>query len=157
MRFLVLPRAAARARPPVRVFLAFAAVALAAFAAQRVLAGGLAPGEIEARYLGAGGGDPLPPAALWEEVHAGAFGYGFILFVLSSLAAVCPLPARLRGALLATAFCATLADLFAPFALVALGGHGALRILTFVAALGSLAALLAGVALTFGRAEGGRP
>jgi hypothetical protein len=151
VRFLVLPRAAARARPPVRVFLSFAALALAAFAVQRAVAGGLTPSGVEAHYLG--GGDPLPAAALWEEVHTGAFLYGFVLFMLGSLAAVCPAPPRLRGGLLAAAFASTLADLFAPFAIVGLGRGGALRVATFLVATSSVAALLALVALTFGRGE----
>jgi hypothetical protein len=154
MRFLVLPRTAGRARPPVRIFLAFAALALVALAAQRVLAGGLSPGEIEAHYLGAGGGEALPAAALWEEVHAGAFVYGFVLFMLGSLAALCPLPARARGALVAASFVATMADLFAPFAIVGLGRGGALRVATFVLATISVAALLSVVAVSFGRGPG---
>jgi hypothetical protein len=151
MRFLVLPKAAARARPPVRIFLAFAALALVALAAQRVLAGGLSPAEVEAHYLGAGGGEALPAAALWEEIHAGAFVYGFVLFMLGSLAALCPVSARVRGALVAASFAATLADLFAPFAIVGLGRGGALRVATFVLAMASMAALLGVVALSFGR------
>jgi hypothetical protein len=154
MRFLVLPRAAARARPPVRVFLAFAALVLVALAAQRVLAGGLSPAEIEAHYLGASPGEALPAAALWEEVHAGAFVYGFVLFMLGSLAVLCPVSARVRNALLAVAFGATLADLFAPFAIVGLGRGGALRVATFAVATLSVAALLAVVALSFGRGGG---
>jgi hypothetical protein len=153
VRFLVIPRAAPRARPPVRIFLAFAAVALVAFAVQRILAGGLSPAEIDVRYLGAGGGEAIPAAALWEEVHAGAFLYGFVLFMLGSLAALCPVPARARGALVAAAFVSTLADLFAPFAIVSLGRGGALRVATFVLASASVAALLAVVALSFGRRE----
>ncbi|HEY6101425.1 MAG TPA: hypothetical protein VIW03_18450 [Anaeromyxobacter sp.] len=154
MRFLILPRTAPRARPPVRIFLAFAALALVAFGAQRVIAGGLSPAGIEAHYLGAGGAETLPAAALWEEVHAGAFVYGFVLFMLGSLAALCPVPARLRGALVATAFATTLADLFAPFAITALGRGGALRVATFVLAAAALAALLGLVAVSFGRGEG---
>lgn len=154
MRFLVLPGAALRARPPVRIFLAFAALALLAFDAQRVIAGGLSPGEVEVHYLGAGGAEPLPAAALWEEVHAGAFVYGFVLFMLGSLGALCPVPAWLRGGLVATAFAATLADLFAPFAITALGGGGALRVATFVLAAGSVTALLVLVAVSFGRGSG---
>ena len=155
MRFLVMSRAAPRARPPVRIFLAFAALALVAFAVQRVLAGGLSPAVIDAHYLGVDGGEALPAAALWEEVHAGAFVYGFVLFMLGALAALCPVPARVRSALVAGAFVATLADLFAPFAIVGLGRGGALRVVTFVLAAGSVAALLAVVALSFGGGEGG--
>ena len=154
MRFLVLPRAVARARPPVRVFLSFAALAIVALAAQRIVSGGLSPAEIEAHYLGAGGGDALPAAALWEEVHAGAFVYGFVLFMLGSLAVLCPVSSRVRNGLLAVAFSATLADLFAPFAIVGFGRGGALRVATFAVATLSVAALLAVVALSFGRGGG---
>jgi len=154
MRFLVQPAAAARARPPVRIFLAFAALALLGLAAQRVLAGGLSPTEVEAYYLGRGGGEALSAAARWEEVHAGAFVYGFVLFMLGSLAASCPLSSRLRTALLVTAFAATMADLFAPFAIAWLGGGGALRVATFVLASVSFGLLLAVVAVSFGRGGG---
>lgn len=153
MRFLVQPALAPRARPPVRIFLAFAALALLAFAAQRVLAGGLFPAAVEAFYLGGGEGEALSAVALWEEVHAGAFVYGFVLFVLGSLAASCPLPPRLRTALVGAGFAATMADLFAPFA-VAAGAGGALRVATFVAAVLSMATLLTVVALSFGRGGG---
>ncbi|HET8540611.1 MAG TPA: hypothetical protein VFL83_12130 [Anaeromyxobacter sp.] len=154
MRFLVQPAAAPRARAPVRIFLAFVALALAALAAQRFLAGGLSPAGVEALYLGAAGGEGLPAAAVWEEVHAGAFSYGFVLFVLGSLLAVCPVASSTRTALVAVAFAATAADLLAPFAIAAAGGGGALRVATFVAALASLAAMLVAVARAFGR-EGG--
>ncbi len=151
MRFLVQPALTARTRPPVRIFLVFAALALVGFAAQRALSGGLSPAGVEAYYLGAGGGEPLAAVALWEEVHAVAFVYGFVLFMLGSLAASSPLPPRLRTGLLWTAFGATLADLFAPFALLALGAGGALRVATFAAAGLSLAALMAAVVISFGR------
>ena len=53
MRFLVQPTAEglARARPPVRAFLAFAALALLGLAAQRVLNGGATAAGVEAFYL----------------------------------------------------------------------------------------------------------
>ena len=151
MRFLVFstPDALSRARPPVRAFLAFSALALAAFAALRVLQGGLTSAGVEERYLA--GGEPLPAVALWEEVHSGAFLYGFLLFMLASLLAVSPVPARARAALLGVALAATLADLFAPFAIVAAGGGGGLRVVTFVVAVGALAAQLAAAAVAFGR------
>lgn len=152
MRFLVHPAAAPRARPPVRIFLAFAALALAGFAAQRVLAGGLSAARVEAFYLGGGGGEALSAAAIWEEVHAGAFVYGFVLFMLASLAALCPLSPRVRAALVGATFVTTMADLFAPFAIPALGGL--LRVATFVLAAGSIATLLTVVAVSFGRGGG---
>jgi hypothetical protein len=153
MRFLVQPAAAPRARAPVRIFLVFAALALAGFAVQRLLAGGLSAAEVEAYYLGAAGGDPLPAAALWEEVHANAFLYGFVLFMLGALLAVCA-PRRTCAALLGAAFVATLADLLAPFVIAAVHGAGALRVATFVAATGTLAALFVVVAARFARGGG---
>lgn len=152
MRFLVSPApdALSRARPPVRAFLLFAALALAAFAAQRVLQGGLLPSGVEAHYLA--GGEPLPAAALWEELHAGAFLYGFLLFVAGSLLVVSPVSPRLRATLLSVTLAATLADLVAPFVVVALEGAGALRVVTFLAAALALAVQLAAAAIAFGRA-----
>jgi hypothetical protein len=144
------------ARAPVRIFLVFAALALAALAAQRVHAGGLSPAQVEAFYLGGGEGEALSAVAIWEEIHAGAFVYGFVLFMLGSLLAVSPLPASRRRALLVVPFVATLADLFAPFAIVAAGGAGALRVATFAAAMGSVALLLAVVAREWQRAGRGR-
>ncbi|HYG67218.1 MAG TPA: hypothetical protein VD838_06150, partial [Anaeromyxobacteraceae bacterium] len=74
MRFLVqpTPALAARARPPVRVFVLFAALALAGLAAQRIHAGGLSAAAVEAQYLGVTPEDALPAAAVWEELHVGA-------------------------------------------------------------------------------------
>jgi hypothetical protein len=155
MRFLVAPSASnPRGRAPVRLFLAFAALALAGWAVQRVRGGGLSPGEVEAYYLGVGG-EPLGAAALWEEVHVGAFVHGFVLFMLGSLLAVSPVSPRVRRWVFGTAAAAALADLFAPFAVVALSGAGALRVVTFAVAAPASAALLAVVAARFGR-EGGR-
>jgi hypothetical protein len=154
MRFLVQPAAAQRLRPPVRIFLAFAALAVLGLAAQRALGGGLSPAGVERYYLGAGEGEALSAVALWEEVHAGAFVYGFVLFMLGSLLVLCPVAPRLRTALLSAAAVATLADLFAPFAVTLLGAGGALRVVTSLAAWLSLAALLAVAALGFGRGGG---
>ena len=151
MRFLLQPTAEglARARPPVRAFLAFAALALLGLAAQRTLNGGATAAGVEAFYLA--GGEPLPAAALWEEIHTGAFLYGSLLLMLGSLLAVCPVPPRARAVLFAAATLASLADLAAPFAVVALGGAGALRVATTAAALLSTGTLLAVVARGFGR------
>ncbi len=140
MRWLVQP--APRLRPPVRTFLVFAALALGAFAAERVLHGALSAAGVEAFYLGPGGGEPLAAAALWEEVHVGAFVYGFVLFTVGALLAASPVSGRLWRALLAVAVGASLADLFAPFAVVATNGAGALRVVTFVAAQAAVAALI---------------
>jgi hypothetical protein len=151
MRALVQPGLAARAKPPVRVFLLFAALALAAFALQRALAGGLSPAGVDAFYLGVGGGERLSAVAVWEEVHVGAFVYGFVLFMVGSLLAACAAPDGLRRGLFRAAVAAALADLFAPFAILAAGGGGVLRVVTFAAALLAIAALLAAAAILFGR------
>lgn len=160
MRFLVDPSEArlARARAPVRAFLAFAALALVAMVAQRAAAGGLVPSEVELHYLGTGEGDGLPRVALWEELHAGAFLYGFVLFMVGSLLSVSRLQPGTRRALFAAALVATLADLAAPFLVVGLGGGGALRVATTLAAAAALAAGLAAAFAAFGpgarRADG---
>ncbi|WP_242346189.1 hypothetical protein [Anaeromyxobacter terrae] len=148
MRWLVQPAAGARARPPVALFLVFAGLALAGLAVQRLQAGGLSAAGVEAFYRGAEGGEPLSAAALWEEVHVGAFVYGFVLFMLSALAAVAPRLDGVRGALVLTALAATLADLFAPFAVSARPGLGALRVATSVLASAAMWALLAAVAVS---------
>jgi hypothetical protein len=146
----------ARGRAPVRFFLAFAALAVAGWAVQRIRAGGLSASEVEAYYLGIaggpglGGGEGLSAAALWEEVHMGAFVHGFVLFMLGALLAVSPVPDRLRNALFGGAAAAALLDLLAPFAVVALHGGGLLRVITFVCATATTTALLAVVALRFG-------
>jgi hypothetical protein len=147
MRWLVQPSAAVRARAPVALFLVFAALALAGLAVQRLQAGGLSPVEVEAFYRGVEGSEPLSAAALWEEVHVGAFVYGFVLFMLASLAAVAPRLYGVRASLVGVAFAATLADLFAPFAIVARPDLGGLRVATFAAATGAMWALLAAVAV----------
>ena len=139
-----------RARAPVRIFLAFAAFALAGWAVQRVHGGGLSPAEVEAYYLGVDG-VPLSAAALWEEVHTAAFVQGFVLFMLGSLLAVSPAAPRRWPALFCAAAGAAFVDLFAPFAVVALSGAGALRVITFGAAAASSAALLLLSALRWGR------
>lgn len=157
MRFLIqsTPEGIARARPPVRAFLAFAALALAGLAAQRILSGGATAAGVEAFYLP--GGDPLPAAALWEEVHLGAFLDGALLLVLGSLLAVSPVAGRTRAWLLAAAAAAALADLVSPFAVVALRGAGGLRVATSAAALlatGALLAVVAGAHRRAGRRAG---
>lgn len=152
MRSLVqsTPDGLARARPPVRAFLAFAVLALAGLAAQRILNGGATAAGVVAYYLP--GGDPLPAAALWEEVHQLAFLDGVLLLTLGSLLAVSPVAPRTRAGLLAAASAASIADLLSPFAVVALGGEGGLRVATSAAALLADGALLAVVALASGRA-----
>lgn len=140
MRFLVAPSPdlAERARPPVRWFLVFAVLLLLGQGAQRASAGGLSAAGVEAHYLGPDGSEPMPAMALWEELHQNAFVYGFLLLMLGSLVAISPLPARRRGALVLSASAAALADCTAPFAIVAAGGLGTLRVVTFALALAAL-------------------
>jgi hypothetical protein len=156
VRFLVYPAAAPRARPPVRAFLVFAALVLAGFAAQRAFAGGLSPAGVEVFYFGPGGDEPLAAVALWEELHVGAFVYGFLLFMLGSLAAVAPAPPGLRRVLFGGAFAATLADLAAPFVIASTHGAGLLRVGTFVVAMAFMAGLLALVAVSSVRGRSDR-
>jgi hypothetical protein len=149
MRFLVSPDPwLDRARPPVRWFLVFAAVLIAALAAQRGLAGGLTPDGVAAFYLGPDGTEPLAAVALWEEVHVNAFLYGFLLFMIGALLAVSPVPPRVRAGLVGAGSAAALADLFAPFAVVAAHGAGALRVATFSA---TILLLACGVGVVFAR------
>jgi hypothetical protein len=135
----------------VRWFLVFAALLVAGLAAQRGLAGGLTPSGAEAHYLGADGLEPVPAVALWEELHANAFVYGFLLLTLGSLLAVAPVAARWRGALTWAGCAAALADLGAPFAVVAARGLGLLRVAVFAALAGALLASIAVSWVSLGR------
>jgi hypothetical protein len=149
MRFLVSPDPwTDRARPPVRWFLVFAGVLVVALAAQRGLSGGLTPDGVTAFYLGPDGSEPLAAVALWEEVHVNAFLYGFLLFMVGSLLTVSPVGPRARAAIVWGGSLAALADLFAPFAVVAIQGAGALRVATFAT---TILLLAAGIALGFAR------
>jgi hypothetical protein len=155
MRFLVqpAPEALERARPPVRAFLAFSALLLLASVASRVAHGALTPAGLE-RILEPLPGERLGPVALWEEVHQGAFLYGFLLLALGSLLAVCPVSRAVRGGLLAVATAAALLDLGAPFLPVAFPGFpgwAALRIVAFLVAVGALLAMTGVAWATFGR------
>lgn len=155
MRFLVQPNPAVldRARPPVRAFLAFSALLVLGWVASRAAHGALTP-EGLARILEPTPGERFGPVALWEEVHQGAFLYGFLLLTVGSLLVVCPVTVGLRNALVGIATAAALVDLLAPFLSVAwpgLPGWAELRIVAFgVAALTLLAAIAVAWA-TFGR------
>jgi hypothetical protein len=155
MRFLVqpVPEALERARPPVRAFLAFTALLLVASVASRAAHGALTPAGLE-QILEPGPGERLGPVALWEEVHQGAFLYGFLLLALGSLLAVCPVSRAVRGGLLAVATTAALADLGAPFLPLAFPGFpgwAALRIVAFAVAQGALLAMTGIAWSRFGR------
>lgn len=155
MKFLISPtrEALSRARPPVRLFLGFSAVLLLAVGAQRVVAGEYTPAGVFERYLGAGEpGDAMPLAALLEDLHAGAFLYGFLLLMLGALLVVSPVGERARRFLTygATAACAF--DLASPFLVVWLHGASALRLISSALALGLLLANVAVLARAFGRA-----
>ena len=104
MRFLVqAPNGTLdRARPPVRAFLAFTALLLVGWVASRAAHGGLSPSGL-ALLLEPAPGERLGPVALWEEVHQGAFLYGFLLLALGSLLVACPVAPGTRNALVATA------------------------------------------------------
>ncbi len=155
MRFLVqpVPEALERARPPVRAFLAFAVLLVVGWVASRAAHGALTPEGLE-RILEPAPGEKLGPVALWEEVHQGAFLYGFLLLTVGSLLVVSPVSARVRRMLVGVATAAALVDLLAPFLPVAwpgVPGWAALRIGGFLVAMASLlAASLLGLA-RFGR------
>lgn len=158
MRFLVTraPDALARARPPVRAFLAFAALLLVAAVAQRAARGALTPAGVEALYAPADG-ERGGSVAAWEALHSGAFLYGFLLLALGSLLAVSPSSPRLRGALLAASTAGALLDLGAPLLPAlrpGLPGWAALQIGGF--ALATLGLLTSAAVAWAGFGAGGR-
>jgi hypothetical protein len=158
VRFLVQPATGMleRARPPVRAFLAFAALLLVAMVASRAAHGALDP-EGLARILEPAPGERLGPLALWEEVHQGAFLYGFLLLTVGSLLVVCPVSPRLRGLVLGVTTAAALVDLLAPFlplAWPAFPGWAELRIGGFAVAVAGMLAMVGLAFATFGREPG---
>ena len=155
MRFLVqpAPEALERARPPVRAFLGFTALLLLGWVASRAAHGALSPSGL-AQILEPAPGERLGPVALWEEVHQGAFLYGFLLLALGSLLAVCPVSRTVRGALLGVATAAGLVDLGAPFLPLLVPGFpgwASLRIGAFLVAMGALLTMTGLCWATFGR------
>jgi hypothetical protein len=155
VRFLVQPNPAVldRARPPVRAFLAFAALLLVGWAASRAAHGALTPDGL-ARILEPSPGERFGPLALWEEVHQGAFLYGFLLLTVGSLLVVSPVAPGLRNALVGLATAAALVDLLAPFLPVAwpgFPGWAELRIGAFALAMATLLAAVVVAWATFGR------
>ncbi len=155
MRFLVQPSPVVldRARPPVRAFLAFSTLLLVAWVASRAAHGALDPAGL-ARILEASPGERLGPVALWEDVHQGAFLYGFLLLGVGCLLVVCPVPPRARSGLVAVATAGALVDLLAPFLPLAwpsVPGWAALRITGFLVATLALLAALGLAFATFGR------
>jgi hypothetical protein len=152
MKFILnpTPDALTRARAPVRTFLAFGALLLLGSVLQRALQGGFDPLAVEFAYRPDGpGAEALWAPALWEEVHLGAFLYGFLVLMLGSVLMVSPLDPRPRAALVGTLFGATLLDLLAPLG-VALGAPGALRVIAFGMAVLAIALCLGAAALLFG-------
>jgi hypothetical protein len=155
VRFLVQPSPAVldRARPPVRAFLAFSALLLVGWVASRAAHGALTPDGL-ARILEPSPGERLGPVALWEEVHQGAFLYGFLLLTLGSLLVVCPVAEGLRNGLVGVATVAALVDLLAPFLHVlrpGFPGWAQLRIGAFGVATAALLVAVAVAWATFGR------
>jgi hypothetical protein len=155
MRFLVQPgpQLVDRARPPVRAFLAFAALLLVGWVASRAAHGALST-EGLVRILEPAPGERLGPVALWEEVHQGAFLYGFLLLTVGSLLVLCPISPAVRNGLVGAATAAALVDLLAPFLSLAWPGSTAwapLRIAGFAAAMAVLLASIAIAWASFGR------
>jgi hypothetical protein len=155
MRFLVQPSPAVidRARPPVRAFLAFSALLVVGWAASRAAHGALTP-EGLAHILESAPGERFGPVALWEEIHQGAFLYGFLILTVGSLLVVCPVAPGSRNALVGIATAAALVDLLAPFLYVAwpaIPGWAWLRIAAFGIAAAALLASVAVAWATFGR------
>lgn len=153
MTFLVRPGAHARARPPVRAFLVFTVLAMAAAIVQRALGGGLSAAGLEELLLpdAEAPGGLLASMQLWEQVHTNGFLHGFLLFTLSSLLAVCPVAPALRGGLLAAAAAAALLDLGVPFLAFRLPGWAHLRVGAFVALHICFLGYVVAAWLTFGK------
>lgn len=133
-------------------FLGFCALFLAGFAGGRIAQGGLTAAGVAEHYLGPPEfPEPIAPLALWEEAHANAFFYGFLLLLLGSVAVAGRVAPGPRAALLGFAFAATLADLAAPFGIVWAGMPAAVRVGTLVASQLSLLALASLAALGYAR------
>jgi hypothetical protein len=133
MKFLLRPDALARARPPVRAFLGFAALLVAATVAQRAVQGGLTPAALALSFadVADGPGGVFGSMAIWEQVHAGAFVYGFLLLTLGSLLVVCPVAGWLRSGLLAVGVAAALGDMLLPFLAARCSWWAVLRVASF--------------------------
>jgi hypothetical protein len=154
VRFLVSPTRLTleRARPPVRLFLAFSLLLVAALVAQRFVQGELTPSGVVERYLGSG--DPsevMPLAALVESLHTLAFVYGFVWLMVGSLLVVSPVGARLRALLTYGGAAACAFDLASPFLVVWLNGWPWLRVGSFGLASATLFVAVVVLALRFGR------
>lgn len=138
MRFLEAPGSAGRARAPVRLFLVFTGLLVAGLVLQRASGPGLWP---------ATGSEPLPATALWEELHASAFLWGFLILMLGSLLVVSPVSGWVRGALTYGSSAAALVELGTAFVPV-LAGVRAVAFGCTVLLLGAAAAV---AFVTFGR------
>ena len=151
MRFLVssAPEVAARARPPVRAFLAFVVALLAGVLAQRAAGGQLTPAGVVDAYVPMG--EALPTVSLLEELHGAGFIWGFLLLALGSLLVASPLAPRTRALLTWVPAVACALDLAAPFVVVAQPGLAVVRVAGGLLAVGSLAAATAVVFARFGR------
>ena len=139
MRFLVAPaRSALGARAPVRLFLVFAALLLAGLVLQRASGPGLWP---------AAATEPLPATALWEELHAFAFLWGFLILMLGSLLVASPVSDRVRGVLTYGSGAAALVELGAAF----VPALSPVRAVAFGCTIGLLGAAVAVAFFRFGR------
>lgn len=145
MKFLINPtqESLSRARAPIQAFLAFVGVLLFAAVVQRAATGGFDPAGLELSFRPDGAGrEALGAPAIWEDIHQGAFIYGFLVLMLGSLLNLCGLTPTARSSLLWAMFVAVLFDLVAPAA-IALGAPGVLRVASFVAATAALTACIA--------------
>lgn len=151
MKFLVSPspQALGRARPPIRIFLGFAALVLAGAVAQRAALGQLSPSGVVDFYLP--GGEAMPLTALVEELHTAAFLAGFLFLMLGSLLLVTPLPPAVRTTLTLGPAIASAADLAAPFLVTLAGAPGVIRVVSFAAATLLYGGAVAVLAWRFGR------
>ena len=153
MKFLVSPtkESLARARPPVRLFLFFTALLLVALGASRAASGELTPAGVFEHYLGTGDvSERMPLTGLLEELHTGAFLYGFLVLMLGSLLVVSPVRDVARRVLTYGGALACVLDLASPFAVMR-WSVAWVRVGSFVLAFGALLAMVVVLSREFAR------
>ena len=158
MRFLVGPGRPAldRMHGLVRMFLGFAALLVVATVAQRWAQGELTEDGLVLLFADAEQpGGALRSAIVWEQLHAGAFLYGFLIFTVGSALAVCPVRPAVRGGLILGAGVAALGDLLLPFGAFRLPHWAALRTASFLAVAGIVLVMIVVVWARFGRPSPG--